>query len=190
MPLARLTTTAPPGICQCGEVGRAATATARRARRSRRRPSPAAGSLTARRDVRQRDGREVVEVAVLGVDRRGQLRPPGPQGDVVAGVGQDHREGGPPRAGAHHRDPCRRQASRPSGSAWPAGRTARAGGSLPRSSATSSVTASMIRVVASSSTAAVIGWRPQVVQRHRVAGHQPQGLAREAAAGSASACRT
>ena len=65
--------TSPPGW-------RAATATARPAPRTRRRPWPRPGSVTARPTRRQIDGREVVDVAVLGVDRRRPARGDGPTG--------------------------------------------------------------------------------------------------------------
>ena len=97
---------------------------------------------------------------MLGVDRGGELWPAGPEGDLVAGVAQDHGEGGAPRARTHHRDPrgAHRVARLPGRciQLGAAGRSASAAGPRP-SSATSAVIASMIRSVASFRVAAVTG---------------------------------
>ena len=48
---------------------------------------------------------EVLAVGVVPADLAGDLGAATPHGDVVAGVGQDHREGRPPAARPEHRDP-------------------------------------------------------------------------------------
>ena len=62
------------------------------------------GSLTARNDAGSGDSREIVGIAMLDVDLVSEFRPPCPEGHLIAGVGQNHREGGAPGTRAHYCD--------------------------------------------------------------------------------------